>query len=218
MSYFPFFMEGESQRVLIVGGGEVALRKAMLCEEYGMQIMIVADEVCDQLEQFVKEKGISLQRRVFSTEDIMGVTAVIAATNDSELNHKVAMESKAKNLLVNVVDAPADCNFIMPAVIHKKDITVAISTGGKSPAAASFLKQELKRAIPKHFDRLVESLYNSREYVKEQLKDQESRKKAFDWMLVIGMQNGGNLSKDTVETVVKAVLRNQQWGDSYGSK
>jgi len=130
--------------VLLVGGGRVAARKIAALLEAGARVRLVAPELAAETQALCAQAGVELRRRGFLPADLEGAALVISATGDQALNRAVADEAGRRGLFVNVVDVPALCSFIVPAVLRRGDLVVAVSTSGASPAAAARLRRDLE--------------------------------------------------------------------------
>ena len=113
--------------------------------EFGAQVHLVAKQVCDKIWK-IKNKNLTVEERSYQPEDLEGADIVIMATNDSKLNSEVADICKERRILVNVVDVKKDCGFYFPAIVRQKDVVVAVSTGGNSPALAAKIKKGARRS------------------------------------------------------------------------
>ena len=149
MSYYPVLLELESKNVLVVGGGKVAQRKVETLLEYGALLSIVSKELTDNLEVLVEVQKVHLLGDEFNDKHLDNIFLVVAATNDKQLNHRVSESAKKRGLLINAVDQPPDCNFIVPSIIKKGDLLISISTSGKSPALAKRLREEMETQFGK---------------------------------------------------------------------
>ena len=143
MTYFPIFLDLKGKTALVVGGGNVAERKIEALLDCGAKIDIVSNELTDKLKNLVEVYGIRHLNEEFSEKHLEGVFLVIAATNDKQLNHKVSKIAKKMGLLINAVDQLPDCNFIVPSIVKRGDLLIAISTSGKSPALAQKVRKQL---------------------------------------------------------------------------
>jgi len=143
MAYYPVFVELEGETVLVVGGGEVARRKIESLLECGALIHIVSKELTDKLKDLVKTGVIRHLGEKFRDEHLDEAFMVIAATDDKRLNHEISHIARKRGILINAVDQPADCSFIVPSVVRRGDLLVAISTSGKSPALARKIRKML---------------------------------------------------------------------------
>src|SRR5262245_26533707 len=132
--YYPIAIDLTKKKVLIVGGGKVAARKVETLLEYGADVTVVSPQVEPEIEEFAQAGKIALKKKAYETADMDGITVVIAATDDKDVNTRVSEDAMACRALVNVVDVPELCDFIVPATVKRGDLLLAIWTGGKSPA------------------------------------------------------------------------------------
>ena len=155
MALFPLFVELDGLDILIVGGGQVAKRKALSLAEYGALVRLVAPKFCRELEE---DGRFRLTRRGFLESDLEGASLVISATGDRELNRCVSLLCRERGLPVNVVDEPADCSFIFPALLRRGALSAGITTGGLDEALPQGMESmldwlgarrgEIKRRVP----------------------------------------------------------------------
>ena len=143
--YFPIFMQLSGARALVVGGGKVALRKCRDLRAVGARVRAVAPSFCAGLKRL---SSIECCERPFRARDVCGAAVVVAATDSPKVNERVAQEARKLGIPVNVVDKPALCTFILPAVLRRGPVVIAISTGGASPALARNLRDRISQAIP----------------------------------------------------------------------
>lgn len=181
MGWFPFFIQLEGARGLLVGGGRVALRKAEKLLPFGAQLTVVAPCICPPLAAL---PGLTLCRRAFADSDLSPAPDfVIAATGDRALDRRIAALCRARRILVNVVDDPAACGFYFPALVQRGRLCIGISTGGASPTAAAWLRQKIEALLPPGFDGILDRLAARREAVKaeggSEAKRAERRQQAF---------------------------------------
>ena len=164
MGWFPFFIQLEGARGLLVGGGRVALRKAEKLLPFGAQLTVVAPCICPPLAAL---PGLTLCRRAFADSDLSPAPDfVIAATGDRALDRRIAALCRARRILVNVVDDPAACGFYFPALVQRGRLCIGISTGGASPTAAAWLRQKIEALLPPGFDGILDRLAARRKAVK----------------------------------------------------
>ncbi len=142
-SYYPAFLDLEGQRVLVVGGGVVAESKAKALAKCGAKVTVVAPEIGRRL----KRTAADCKRRPFEENDLEGVHLAVIATDDESLNIRAAAACRRRNVLHNVVDRPGLCAFICPSVARRGRLTLAVSTGGASPALARTLRQRLEKFL-----------------------------------------------------------------------
>ena len=148
MAYFPAFIKLDNQKILIVGGGNIAYEKLEHLLDFTQDIDIIALEFSQQMMQTIKEKDLYAQQRSYEKGDIKDYAIVIVAVDNIALQGEIFKESKNYNCLCNSVDSVDYCDFIFPSYIKKDDLTIAISTSGASPAMAKHLKLYLKNLIP----------------------------------------------------------------------
>ncbi len=148
MEHYPISLVGlAGRRVVVVGGGAVAERKVAGLHAAGAAVTIISPTLTPELERLAEEAAVQAVRRAYRPGDLAGAFLVIAATNDRAANHAVWEEAERHGCLINVVDDPEHSNFIVPAVVRRGEITLAISTGGASPALARRLRERLEAAI-----------------------------------------------------------------------
>jgi siroheme synthase-like protein len=148
MSYYPIFLQMSGKPVLVVGAGKVGLRKIKGLLEAGARVTVVAPRG----EPELKKLGVTWLQRKFRTSDVGDQVLVFTATDDRKVNHRVAQLAKRRSIPVNVADAPAECDFLVPSRIHSDDVQIAISTGGRSPRLAAVLRRKLEAALAQKAD------------------------------------------------------------------
>lgn len=183
MQFLPVFLNIRAQTCLVVGGGDVAYRKAVLLDKAGARLCIVAPAICTQLETLVIAGAGELYRREFVESDMEGVFLVVAATDVEEVNALVSSQAKARGLPVNVVDKPALCSFIVPSIVDRSPIVIAISSGGNSPILTRKLKEKIETLVPAAYGRLALLLGNYRGRVKSVIGDFKKRTRFWEFLL-----------------------------------
>ena len=183
MDFLPIFMNIRDRRCLLVGGGEVAARKANLVMEAGGKLTIVSPELCSTLQRELDNGRISYQQRDFEPADIDDCALVIASTDDESVNRQVSELAQSQNIPVNVVDNPELCSFVMPSIIDRSPVQIAVSTGGTSPVLARLLRARLESAIPSTYGRLAAMAESFREKVKARFTDVNSRRNFWEGVL-----------------------------------
>ena len=158
MPYYPIFLDLNNQKVLVVGGGEVAERKTKNLLMYGCQIYMISPDLTPRLRQLVAKGKIHHIPHELLGKVMDDAFMVIAATDNPEVNKQVASQAKERGLLVNAVDQPGDCNFIMPSIVKRGDLQIAISTTGKSPALAKKIRKEMDSMFGPEYGSLVKLL------------------------------------------------------------
>src|SRR5436305_483388 len=185
--YYPIFIDVEDHVVIIIGGGEVCARKAETMMRYGAKVTIVSPEFTPEIEQWAADGKLALRRKRYSSDDLDGASIVIASTDDTPVNEQVAADARARKVPVNVVDVTPLCEFIVPAIIEKGSVTLAVSTGGKSPALARTLKEDLQRIVGPEYAEVNDVLGTLRESAKRVLPTDVDRKRFFDGIIAKGI-------------------------------
>jgi precorrin-2 dehydrogenase / sirohydrochlorin ferrochelatase len=144
MAYYPIFLQLEGMAGLVVGGGGVARRKVETLLAFGAKVSIVSRELAPELNRLIENGKIQFLGEEMEDRFFDDVSLVIAATDDMEFNHRVSEGARSRGLLINAVDQPADCTFIVPSIVRKGDLMIAISTSGKSPALSKKIRKRLE--------------------------------------------------------------------------
>jgi len=167
MEHLPIFIKLTQQPVLVVGGGSIATRKVALMREAGASVTVVSPDLSHELTQLLDVGKIQYTPQHYAV-DVLNTPwrLVIAATNDEVVNAQVSDDCEARNLLVNVVDTPAKCRFIMPAIVERGPITIAVSSGGQSPVLTRLLKTKIEALVPQSYTRLAHLAAHYRQAVK----------------------------------------------------
>ena len=176
MEYFPVFLDLKRRPVLIVGGGELALRKLRLLRKAGAEITVVAPRILPEIEA----SAAALRRRGFVDGDVSGQTIIFAATGIEAVDDRVAEAARWANLPVNVVDRPAASSFIVPAIVERDPIVVAISSGGAAPVLARRLREAIERLLPARLGRLASFANSFRSAVRGLLPDATARRRFWE--------------------------------------
>jgi len=176
MDYLPLFLNLKQQPCLVVGGGNVALRKIELLARAGAQITVVARTINAGIHAVSAEYDLTLKQKAFDNSDLAGMRLVVSATELHPVNIAVAEAAKQQNLLVNVVDDPALCNFIFPAIVDRSPIIAAISSGGASPVLVRLLRSKIESLIPAAYGKLALLAEKFRPLVKQQITDAAQRR------------------------------------------
>ena len=185
--YYPIYIDIEDRAVLIVGGGVVCARKAETMMRYGGRVTIVSPEITDEIAAWEGDGVLVVKRKKYAEADLEGASIVIASTDDPCVNARVARDCRRRKIPVNVVDVTHLCEFIVPAIIEKGSIQIAISTGGKSPALGRTLKEDLQRTIGPEYAEVNDMLGTLRKSAKRVLPTDIDRKRFFDGVIAAGV-------------------------------
>ncbi|KGD65878.1 uroporphyrin-III C-methyltransferase [Alcanivorax nanhaiticus] len=176
MEFLPISWRLQGKQALLVGGGEVALRKGRLLHRSGAILDVVAPEVCDELRQIVADSGGQLLLRPFKDADLDGCGLVICATDDSVVNAHIADLAGARNVPVNVVDNPSLGDFIFPAIVDRSPVLISISSSGASPVLARKLRSQLESSLPARWGKLADLMARFRQPLKDKLDNVGARR------------------------------------------
>ena len=144
MKYYPVFFDIADKKCVVVGGGEVASRKVKRLLDCGAKVSVISPELNSELAALKKDNRISHIPSEYDSKGIDGAVLVIGATDDEKTNAAVSQDATARGIPVNIVDDPQKCDFILPSIVERGDLTIAIGTGGNSPALARHLRQDLE--------------------------------------------------------------------------
>ena len=170
MENFPIFLNLKKKSVLVVGGGDIALRKIKLLIKVKPKIKIIAKQFCEELEGLAESNSIELIKKSFAESDIENPTIIIAATNSIKLNKSISLMAKKKHILINVVDQPNLCTFTMGSIVERDSLVIAISSAGKAPVLVRNLREKIEILVPQGYSKLVKYAGDLREMVKEKIK------------------------------------------------
>jgi siroheme synthase-like protein len=185
--YYPIYLDIEGRNAVIIGGGNVCARKAETMMNYGARVTVVSPEFTGEIEGWGAEGCLQLRRKRYDASDLDEAHLVIASTDETAVNEQVAADCRTRRIPVNVVDVTHLCEFIVPAIINKDGIQIAISTGGKSPALARTLKEDLDRFIGPEYAEVNELLGSLRDGAKSVLPTDVDRKRFFDGIISRGV-------------------------------
>jgi uroporphyrin-III C-methyltransferase/precorrin-2 dehydrogenase/sirohydrochlorin ferrochelatase len=187
MDYFPIFLDLKSKRCVVVGGGAVAERKTASLLKAGADVILIAPKLTASLTSWRDAQQLTHRDRGFNDDDVNGAYLVIAATNETEVNRRIAELAKRQQIPVNVADNPELCSFIVPSIIDRSPVIAAISTGGSSPVLARLIRSRIESIIPAGYGRLAELCSQFRERVKQTFKNPADRRIFWDRILEGGV-------------------------------
>jgi len=180
LQYYPICLNITNKRCVVIGGGEVGARKVERLLDCGAQVVVVSLELTTFLEGLREEGRISQVTAEYADAYLEGAYIVIGATNNDEVNSKIFADARARGILVNIVDDPLRCDFILPALVRQGDLQIAISTGGKSPALARKLREDLTPSFGPEYAKFIDLMGELRERVKALGYTAAENKRIFD--------------------------------------
>jgi uroporphyrin-III C-methyltransferase/precorrin-2 dehydrogenase/sirohydrochlorin ferrochelatase len=183
MNFLPIFYNIAAKPCLVVGGGAIAARKAELLLKAGGELRVVAPDIGDRIREMADSQTLEFEQRAFVADDLSGMVCVIAATDNMAVNREISAQAQARGIPVNVVDSPQLCSFIMPSMIDRSPVQIAISTGGVSPVLARMLRSKLESCIPGAYGELAGLAEEFRDSVKQGLPDVDSRRRFWETVL-----------------------------------
>ena len=183
---YPVFLDLAHKDVLLVGGGEVAFRRAPPLLLARCRLTVVATHFSPAFRDWLDQNRVTREERRYRDGEAEAFFLVIAATDDPAVNHEIFEDGTRAGRLVNVADDPRWCSFQVPAMLRRGDLQIAVSTGGICPALAARLRQDLDRTIPERYGPLLERLAVLREHLQRTLRDPVSRKRSLEAILTSG--------------------------------
>ncbi|MBK1717651.1 siroheme synthase CysG [Thiocystis violacea] len=187
MELLPIFLDMKGKSCLVVGGGATAARKVGNLLRAGAAVTLVSPALCESLARQAEAGELRHLARAFEPADIPGHRLIIAATDDREVNRRIASLANAADIPVNVVDDPDACTFVLPSIVDRSPVTIAVSTGKTSPVLARMLRTRLEAIIPAGYGRLAELSGRYRERVKARFSEQRDRRRFWDRVLQGGV-------------------------------
>jgi siroheme synthase-like protein len=161
-TYYPICLDLRDRPCVVIGGGSVAARKVAGLLECSARVTVVAPALAPALEALAQQGHLTAHRRPYAEGDLAGAVLAIAATDAREVNARVAAEAQARGIWLNAADDPENCDFILPAVVRRGDLQIAISTGGRSPALARRVREDLEQRLPAEYADLLPLLADVR--------------------------------------------------------
>jgi precorrin-2 dehydrogenase/sirohydrochlorin ferrochelatase len=183
MRYYPAYLDVKKRKCLVVGGGSVGTRKVKMLLKCGASVTVISPVVSEQLKTLAVNCAITLHRRSYRSSDLAGIFLVIGATDDENLNRQISDDAERLNLLCNIADRPQDCNFILPSIVNRGDLTISISTSGKSPALAKKLRKNLEDQFGDEYAVLLKLMGAIRKKLLDRSHEPEVHKKLFEQLI-----------------------------------
>ncbi|WP_434630462.1 bifunctional precorrin-2 dehydrogenase/sirohydrochlorin ferrochelatase [Thermoanaerobacterium thermosaccharolyticum] len=180
MAYYPIMLNITNKNCLVVGGGKVAYRKILTLLEFGASVTVLSPYFVNDILKLYYSQKIKLIKRKYQRKDVENYYLVVVATNDKIVNKKISEECAEKNILVNVVDDKELSTFITPSVIRRGDLTISISTNGKSPLLSKRIREMLENVIVEEFGGLISELSSTRDKLKSSSMSLDEKIKLYD--------------------------------------
>lgn len=195
--YYPIFLNVRGKRCVVVGGGKVALRKVKVLLEHGANVEVVSPALCPELSQLAASKMISVLHKEYEPGDLKGALIAMAATAESNANQKVADEARRQKILVNVASSLEQSDFILPSYLSRGDLTIAVSTAGRSPALARKVRTRLEQDFGEEYASLTGLIEEVRSELKKRavVVSDNDWQKALDLDLLIELLRTGQREK-----------------------
>jgi len=179
MKYYPLFLDLRERSCVVVGGGPVAERKTIVLLEAGADVTVVSPDLTPKLRQLSSSGKISHKAKPFEEHDLIGAYLVIAATGSEDINAGVGRLCRKRHLLVNVAAPPDEGNFIVPSVVDRGALVIAVSTSGASPALARKIRSELEERYGREYEEFLAKMTQLRHLLLDQVPDEEGRRAVF---------------------------------------
>ena len=217
MRYYPIFLDIKDKPCVVIGGGNVAERKVISLLDAGARVVVISPVLTPALKKLVREKIINYCPKPYEDGDLKGFSLAYSATDNSSVNRKVFNEAKREGILLNVVDVPKLCNFIVPSVVDRGDLLIAISTSGKSPALAKKIRKHLEREFGEEYAVFLDIMGKVREKVLTRSKESDTNKRIFEKLvnspLLEWIRKG---EKEKVDRFLKEALKETGRGKRSG--
>ena len=181
--YYPLLLHFQNRDVVVVGGGPVAERKVKALLDCHARVKLISPRITQGLKRIVRQGQVHWYSRPFRKSDLRGAFLIFAATDDPEVNHLIATSTKKGRKLINVANLPGESNFLVPAVVRRRNLIIAVSTSGHTPALARKIRQELERAFGHEFSRFIEILGKVRKALMASIPQQSQRKRILNRLI-----------------------------------
>jgi len=209
-NFYPILINLQKFPCLVIGGGQVALRKIQSLLSYNVKITVLSPSICKQLKAVIKKNKIKVIPKYYSKEYIKNYKVIFSATNKREINEQVFKDCKAENKLLNVVDVPELCDFILPAVVRRGDLTISVSSQGRAPFFAKEIKNKIDHIFSSYYEDIIDLAGDFRSIIMNNKKfdSPKIKEKAFekffmiDWKKVLRSE-GKIKAKEYIQKIIK---------------
>ena len=183
MKYYPVNLDIRNRKCLVVGGGAVGTRKVMTLLDCGAKVTVVSTDVAEKLQELSDSDIIKLEKRPFQISDLDEMFLVMGATDNQEINREIHSEAERLGILCNIADRPEDCNFILPAIVNRGDLIIAISTSGQSPAFAKKMRKDLEKEFGTEYAEFLKLMGEIRNKLLSEDHEPEAHKHLFEQLI-----------------------------------
>jgi precorrin-2 dehydrogenase/sirohydrochlorin ferrochelatase len=187
MRYYPINLDLQNRNCLVVGGGPVSTRKVKTLLECGAKVTVVSPVVTNPLRLLSRDNSIILKEKPYQPADLDGMLLVIGATDNEALNQQISTDARDREVLCNIADRPEICDFILPSIVHRGDLVIAISTSGKSPAFAKKLRKDLEKEFGNEYAEFLRLMGAIRNKLLSANHDPEAHKHLFEKIITQGL-------------------------------
>lgn len=204
MKYYPVFLDLKGRTCLVVGGGVVAERKVRSLVAAGARVTVVSPSVSPGLASLAAEGSIVHKKNIFVEADLDGAFLAVAATDDRGLNERITEACRGRGILVNSVTSPAGSSFIVPSVVERGDLLIALSTSGASPALARRMRERLEKEFGPEYADLLDALGRLRKELPKRILDEATRRRLYETVLdsdILTLLRQGN--KEGAERLIR---------------
>ncbi len=163
MALFPMFVSLEEKKVLVIGGGAVALRKIEKLLPFKPKLKVISKEFSEETLSLIKKHNIPYEKRAFKPSDLNGQFIVIVAVDDIKLQEEIFRLTRDKNIFVNAVDSPDYCDFIFPAYVKREDVVIGITSSGSAPGLSAKIRKHIEKSLPENLEQILKQVKNLRE-------------------------------------------------------
>jgi precorrin-2 dehydrogenase / sirohydrochlorin ferrochelatase len=202
-NYYPLMLDVRGRQAIVIGGDRMAAEKAAALSASGAHVSVLSQEFCSELLEQAEQQRVTLWRKAYAPGDLAGAFVVIAATNDPQLISAIWSETQERGQLVNVVDVPEYCSFILPSVLRREQLTIAVSTEGASPSLAKRIRQSLEELFPPAYGTYIRLAALVRAYLRKSGISYDRRDEFFSDFFasdVLGRLEKGDTEQATVIT------------------
>jgi len=180
MRYYPLYADLENRKCIVIGGGEVAERKVESLLECRADVTVISPQLTERLDELAHSREVKYLKRMYRRGDLENAFLVVGATDNAELNAIIFHEACQKNIMVNIVDDPDKCSFIVPSVVDRGDLLISISTSGSCPALSKKIRKYLEEEFGEEYVDYLKLLRSARDKIKQKYESMEERKRSLN--------------------------------------